>query len=293
MAAGGGGGVNGHRFTFGMHIFRAALRLSQPVTEHAARIKFGVWIAYCALFAVFIMLPIASSFVFSMNSSRFPSLPLGGLDFRWYREALSDPKDFAALGRTFFVGIAAAAMATCIGAAAAYTDFRYRFFGKTGFLILILSPPTVPLAILGLGFLVYFSQLGISGNAPAVALAHTVICIPFAMALVRLRLAQMNKNLEAAAWNLGAGEWEAVRYVILPFIKPALIAAFLITAALSFDEFAVAWFVSGISETLPVRVLNLLAGPVSPRINVIGTAAFSATITMIIIAYAYMARDKK
>ncbi len=257
------------------------------------KIKTVALVVYCALFALFIALPIASSFVFSLNSARFPSLPLGDIDFRWYQESLSDPKDFAALARTLWVGIIAAAVATCIGFTAAYTDFRYHFFGKKGFLILILSPPTVPLVILGLGFLSYFSRLGISGSTTAIALAHTVICIPFATAITRLRLAQMNKNLEAAAWNLGASEWMAMRYVILPFVLPALIAAFLITMALSFDEFAVAWFVSGIFETLPVRVLNLLAGPVSPRINVIGTATFCVTMSMVVIAHILISGRKK
>lgn len=255
--------------------------------------KGAVVVVYCVLLALFILLPIASSFVFSIHSERFPSLPLGDIDFRWYQEALSDPKDFAALLRTILIGVVVAVVATCIGFTAAYVDFRYRFLGKTGFLILILAPPTVPLVILGLSFLVYFSQIKISGGVTAIVLAHTVICVPFATAIIRLRLAQMNKNLEAAAWNLGAGEWMAVRHVILPFVKPAVIASFLVTMALSFDEFAVAWFVSGVSETLPVRVLNLLAGPVSPRINVIGTVTFSATIAMVIIAQALMTEWKK
>ena len=259
----------------------------------ADKIRDYALVAYCALVALFILLPIASSFVFSLNSERFPSLPLGEFDLRWYRESLSDPKDLSALLRTILIGAVAATLSTGIGFASAYVDFRYRFRGKTGFLILILLPPTVPLLILGLGFLAYFSRLGISGTTGAVMLAHTVICIPFGMAMSRLRLSQMDKNLEAAAWNLGASEWAAMRHVIFPFVRPALIASFLITMALSFDEYAVAWFVSGVNETLPVRVLNLLAGPVNPKINVIGTATFSVTIAMVVIAQILMTRRGK
>lgn len=256
------------------------------------KIATGILCTYVVLMVLFILLPIASSFIFSFSSERFPSSLLIDFDARWYREVLSDPKDYAALQRTLLIGAVVSMVATCIGFTAAYVDFRYNFLGKTGFLVLILSPPAVPLVILGLGFLTYFSQVGIAGSAVAVALAHTVICIPFATALVRLRLAQMDKNIEKAAWNLGASEWKAMRHIILPFVRPALVASLLITFALSFDEFAVAWFVSGISETLPVRVLNLLAGPVSPRINVIGSATFSATITMTIMALILMARKK-
>ena len=91
-------------------------------------------------------------------------------------------------------------------------------------------------------------------------------------------------SLEAAAWNLGATEWMAMRHVILPFCRPAILAALFITMAVSFDEFAVAWFVSGLNETLPVRVLDFLQGQVSPRINVIGTFVFLASMTLVILA---------
>ena len=69
------------------------------------------------------------------------------------------------------------------------------------------------------------------------------------MAVIRLRLNQMDPDLEAAAWNLGGSEWQAMRHVIVPFCKPAIVSALFLTAAVSFDEFAVSWFVSGLNRT--------------------------------------------
>jgi spermidine/putrescine transport system permease protein len=54
--------------------------------------------------------------------------------------------------------------------------------------------------------------------------------------------------------------------------------------AVSFDEFAIAWFVSGLNETLPVKVLGFLQGQVSPRINAIGTFVFVTSMTLVILA---------
>jgi len=102
--------------------------------------------------------------------------------------------------------------------------------------------------------------------------------------VIRLRLSQMDPDLEAAAWNLGASEWAAMRHVIVPFARPAIFAALFITMAVSFDEFAVAWFVSGLNETLPVKVLGFLQGQVSPRINAIGTFVFMTSMTLVILA---------
>src|SRR5690606_7548875 len=113
---------------------------------------------------------------------------------------------------------------------------------------------------------------------------------PFAMAICRLRLAQMDPSLEAAAWNLGANRWRAVAHVVIPFCAQAILAALLITLAVSFDELAVAWVVSGLNETMPVRVLGFLQGQVSPRINAIGTLVFAVSMTLVILAQVLLMR---
>jgi len=239
---------------------------------------------YVLLCFAFIFAPIAASFVFSFNEDRFPSLPLGGFSMVWYDAVTADPLVWEGLRNTLLTGVSVSVIATALGFGAAYTDFRYKFFGKTFYLALALLPPTIPVVILGLAMLAFLSRVSLSGQLHAVIIAHVVMCAPFAMAIIRLRLSQMDPSLEAAAWNLGASEWMALWKVIIPFCRPAIFAALFITMAVSFDEFAVAWFVSGLNETLPVKVLGFLQGQVSPRINVIGTFAFVASITLVIVA---------
>jgi len=239
---------------------------------------------YIILSFAFIFAPIAPSFIFSFSVERFPSLPPRGFSTIWYEAVIKDPFVWEGLRNTALIGFCVAVLATLLGFCAAYTDFRYRFFGKNIYVALALLPPTIPVVILGLAMLAFLSRLSLSGAAYSVFIAHIVMCAPFAMAIIRLRLSQMDPTLEAAAWNLGASEWMAMRYVIIPFCKPALFAALFITMAVSFDEYAVAWFVSGINETLPVKVLGFLQGQVSPRINVIGSFAFVASMILVIIA---------
>ncbi|MGS1093952.1 ABC transporter permease [Aquamicrobium terrae] len=239
---------------------------------------------YVLLAFAFIFAPIAASFVFSFNVDRFPSLPLGGFSTVWYEAVAADPLVWEGLRNTLVAGLVVSVLATALGFGAAYTDFRYRFFGKNLYLALALLPPTIPVVILGLAMLAFLSNINLSGAIHSVIIAHVVMCAPFAMAIIRLRLSQMDPTLEAAAWNLGASEWNAMRHVIVPFCKPAIFAALFITMAVSFDEFAVAWFVSGLNETLPVKVLGFLQGQVSPRINVIGTFVFIASMTLVVLA---------
>ena len=72
--------------------------------------------------------------------------------------------------------------------------------------------------------------------------------------------------------------------MVFPFCRPAVVSAFCLTAAVSFDEFAVAWFVSGLNKTVPVIILEILQGNVDPQINAIGTVVFLTSMTLVVIA---------
>ncbi|MDU8913448.1 ABC transporter permease [Aestuariicoccus sp. MJ-SS9] len=236
-----------------------------------------------ALFA-FVFAPIVTSMVFSFNSDRFPTVPLGSFTTHWYETAFSRPEVWTAFGNSAVVALCAGALSTALGFATAYTDFRYGFRFKTAYLALALLPPTIPLVIMGLAMLAWLGRLGLSGTLPGIIIAHTVMGAPFAMAICRLRLQQMDTSLEAAAWNLGASPWRAMRSVVIPFCLPALVSAYCLTAAVSFDEFIVAWFVSGLNKTVPVMILEILQGNVDPQINAIGTVVFLTSMTLVIVA---------
>jgi spermidine/putrescine transport system permease protein len=239
---------------------------------------------YTVLVFVFIFAPIVASLVFSFNSDRFPTIPLGHFTTQWYKKAFSGEAIGPAIRTSLLVSGVTAVLATFIGFTAAYTDYRYNFFGKKAFLVLSLLPPTIPLIIFALATLGWLSMFNMSGKIVSIIIAHTVLCAPFAMAVIRLRLNQMDTNLEPAAWNLGASEWMAMKQVILPFTLPSIIAALCLTAAVSFDEFAVAWFVSGLNKTVPVVILEILTGNIDPQINAIGSVVFLVTITLVVIA---------
>jgi len=243
-----------------------------------------ILVGYVLLIFGFIYAPIIVSFVFSFNSDRFPTLPLGSFASDWYQAVWSDPSIWDGLKNSLITSLCVGVVATSLGFAAAYTDYRYSFKGKSAYIALMLLPPTVPVVILGLAMLAYLSRLQLSGQLYSVIISHIVITVPFAMALIRMRLGQMDKSLEEAGWNMGCTEWKALRHIVIPFVLPNLLAALLITMAVSFDEFAVAWFVSGLSETVPVKVLAFLQGQVSPKINVIGSIVFTFTITLVLVA---------
>ncbi|MEL7139471.1 MAG: ABC transporter permease [Pseudomonadota bacterium] len=236
---------------------------------------------YVAAIFVFVFAPIAFSIVFSFNSDRFPTIPLGEFTTVWYETIWADPDVWDAAARSLTVSLSTAVIATTLGFATAYTDYRFGFRFKSAYLALALLPPTIPLIILALAMLAWFARLGISGQIWSIVIAHSVLTAPFAMAIIRLRLEQMDASLEAAAWNLGAGPWRALREVILPFCRPAIIAAACLTAAVSFDEFTIAWFVSGLNKTIPVHILEIVQGNIDPQVNAIGSLVFITSMVLV------------
>ncbi|MEO0625091.1 MAG: ABC transporter permease [Pseudomonadota bacterium] len=259
----------------------------------------GPWLgwvlgAYLAAVFAFVFAPILFSMVFSVNSDRFPTIPLGEFTWHWYETIWADPDVWDAALTSLTVSLSTAAIATTLGFCTAYTDFRFGFRFKSAYLALALLPPTIPLIILALAMLAWFSKLGISGQVWSIVAAHSVLTAPFAMAIIRLRLNQMDESLEAAAWNLGASEWRAMRLVVLPFCRPAIVAAFCLTAAVSFDEFTIAWFVSGLNKTIPVHVLEIVQGNIDPQVNAIGTLVFVTSMLLVATSQAlFMLRTPK
>lgn len=247
-------------------------------------------ILYTALVFGFIFAPIVSTVVFSFNADRFPSLPWGGFSLTWYEAIFADESIRRGLANSLTVAGATALIATFLGFAAAYVDYRYRFLGKSAYLALVALPPTVPVVILGVAMLTFEGRMGFSGTVWGIIVGHVVLSAPFAMALVRMRLADLDPDIERAAWNLGATPWRTMSGVIVPFCTPSLLASLFLTAAVSFDEFMIAWFVSGLNETLPVRVLAMLQGQVSPRVNAIGAVVFGVSITLVVLAQLLIGR---
>src|SRR6185312_4729824 len=133
VAAGGG-----HRPHHGRHTARSGFRSGQLCLSGARTMSDfnrNPWIdwalkLYILLGFAFIFAPIAASFVFSFNVDRFPSLPLGGFSTVWYEAVRADPLVWEGLRNTLIAGVVVSVLATALGFGAAYTDFRYKFFGK-------------------------------------------------------------------------------------------------------------------------------------------------------------------
>jgi spermidine/putrescine transport system permease protein len=239
---------------------------------------------YSLLVFMFIFVPIILFVVFSFGIDRYPSLVWRGATLSWYQDVFADPSIRSSFVNSVKVAISVSLLSTFIGSTFAYFANRWNFKGKSVFLALAVIPPCIPLIVLGLSLSIFLNHIGLGSSLIAVVISQTVICSAFSMAIVRLRLTQMDQTLEQAAWNLGYPEWPTIAHVVLPQVAPALVTSIFLTMAISFDEFVVAWFVSGLDVTLPVKIYAMLGGDVSPKINAIGSMAFGISVTLVLIA---------
>jgi spermidine/putrescine transport system permease protein len=239
---------------------------------------------YSLLAFMFIFVPIILFVVFSFGVDRYPSLVWRGGTLSWYRDVFADPSIRSSFANSVKVAIGVSLLSTFIGSTFAYFANRWNFTGKSIFVALAVVPPCIPLIVLGLSLSIFLNRIGLGNSLIAVIISQTVICSAFSVAIVRLRLTQMDQTLEQVAWNLGYSEWPTIVHVVLPQVAPALVTSIFLTMAISFDEFVVAWFVSGLDVTLPVKIYAMLGGDVSPKINAIGSLAFGISATLILIA---------
>jgi spermidine/putrescine transport system permease protein len=102
----------------------------------------------------------------------------------------------------------------------------------------------------------------------------------------------LDVRYEEAGWDLGANRLRAIKNIVLPLTAPGIVAAFLLTFTLSFDEFIIAWFVCGFQETLPVKVWGLIRSGLNPTINAIGAVIFIFSMALAVIAQ-YLIQSRK
>src|SRR3546814_20254664 len=79
-------------------------------------------------------------------------------------------------------------------------------------------------------------------NLSAITIAHVSFSFPFVAVVVRARLQGFNRELAEAAQDLGASEWRVFRDVMVPFMRPGLIAGGMLAFTLSLDDFVITFF---------------------------------------------------
>ena len=262
-------------------------RPSRAPLEYSRTLWMRLWVGAVMLF---LYAPLIVLVIFSFNDSK-RNVVWRGFTTRYYEKALGNDQLVEALFNSLTIAALATIVSLALGAVAAVMLWRFRFPLKGAVDGTISLPIIVPEICLGVAFLMFFARVGWPTdlvwpfNLGAITIAHITFCFPFVTMVVRSRLASFNREQEEAAKDLGASEWQMFRDVLIPHIRPALVAGALLSFTLSLDDFVITYFTSGPDTiTFPVKVYSMVRVSVTPEVNAASTLLIVLTVILTFIA---------
>ena len=248
--------------------------------------------AFALLYLAFLYIPVLLLPLFSFNDNVYVTFPLKGFTFKWYQSMAANQPLVDAFMASVKVGVLVSAVSTVLGMLAAMAMTRYDFPGKAALTSLIMVPLVIPYIILGVSLLVLARQaLGINLSLWTIGLSHVLVCVPLSMLVLMARLEGFDKSLEEASFDLGEGAWRTFWRVTFPLAVPGIISSFLLCFSASFDEFVLAFFLSGTEPTLPIYMYSLLRFPSKvPGALALASCILMGSIVVIVFAEWYRRR---
>jgi spermidine/putrescine transport system permease protein len=207
---------------------------------------------------------------------------------------------FSAFLNSLTIATLSTIISTILGLTTAITLWKFNFYLKKYYDLALLFPIIIPEICMGISMLVFFNFI----NWPAfeiwpltlsnIIIAHVSFTFPFIAIIIRSRLAILNTDTLEAGLDLGANNIQIIRLIIIPFIKPAIIASFLLAFTLSLDDFVVTFFTSGPnSVTLPVKIYSMVRFGITPEINAVSTLLILILIFCTFFVIRYLSKNNR
>jgi putative spermidine/putrescine transport system permease protein len=241
-------------------------------------------LAFHAIFVTFILAPIVVVCAVAFTPEGYLSLPTKGFSLRWFKAILNYPEFLRAFRDSLWLAALSSTIAIGLAVPAALAIARYRFPGREAMTALFLSPLMIPHVVLGIAFLRFFSQIGLSGSFLGLILSHIIVVLPFALRLVLAASYGIDQRIEHAAISLGANSFVTFRRVTLPLIMPGVVSGWVLAFINSFDEVTMTVFIASPSTTtLPVRLFLYIQDNIDPLVTSISASLILMTAVLMIV----------
>lgn len=249
---------------------------------------------YALLYLAFLYLPVLLMPLFSFNDGTIVAFPLKGFTLKWYAHLGAEETLLRATVNSLIVGAVTAVMATSLGLFAARAYVRYRFKGRELSEGLVMLPLVIPGIIVASSMLVMFISMGLKPSLITVIMGHVFLALPFAVSIMKSAFDDFDQSLEEAAFDLGETVVGVFRRVTLPIVSPGIVASLLVTFTVSFDEFVLAFFLSGNQPTLPVYIWSQIRFPAKlPNTLALGSLLLLISVLLLLVAEFFRRRSAK
>jgi len=249
---------------------------------------------YAALGLLYLFVPIAWIVWFSFNK------PAGRYNIVWqhftfdnWRHPFSNTSLTDAFTESLKIAAISTTVATVLGSLIAIALSRYQFTGVSGFNLLLVLPLTTPEIVLGSSLATLFLDADVTRSFTTVVIAHIMFQVSFVALTVRARVRGFDWTLEQAAQDLGASPLRTFRKVTFPLILPGVLAAALLSFALSIDDFIITLFNAGSLSTFPLYINGSFRVQFPAQANVLATMVLVVSVSLMMIGVVHSIRRER
>ncbi len=230
-------------------------------------------------------LPLVSVGFASVSKARYLTFPINRYTGEWMEQALTSPnvRDLVATSLKIAVSVTVLSMVIGFFGALAFARFQWKYRGL--FQKLILLPIFFPQTVLGLALLIWFSALGVQPSWKTAVVAHLVWIAPITTLIIAIRAYGFDPALEEAARDMGASTLTILREVTLPLLMPGVISAGLFAFLLSWGNFPLSLFTTGVDATLPKWLYARMVSGYTPQIPALGVLSVVGSAALMLIGF--------
>lgn len=240
--------------------------------------------AFAMLLYLWLFAPLINIVVFTFNE------PRGRRNLAWnqftlenWAQPFKDSDLTSAFLKSLLVAAIAVGVALVLGSLMAIALARYRFTGSKFTEIFLVLPLTTPEIVLGASLYQLFLGQQVTLGFGTVVIAHIMFCVSFVALTIKARVRGFDWTLEDAAMDLGASPWRTFRKVTFPLILPGILAAALLSFALSLDDYIITDFTKGEYVTFPIQVNNAFRIAFPPQVNVLATIVLVVSVLLLVL----------
>ena len=227
---------------------------------------------FVALVMFYLLFPGVVVIIMSFSSGTFLEFPPSSLSLQWYASFFSDPSWTDAAWTSIQIGFAVAIFSTVVGTLAAYGLVRVGSRVRGAATMVLLTPITFPVIVVGIATYLGLVNLGLIGTKIGIVLAHSIGAIGYVVVIVSATLANFDQRLEQAARSMRAGPFQTFMRVTLPLIKPGVIGGAGFAFIHSFLGGVISSPVNGLSiRTLPLKMWENMRHQIDPTIAAVAS----------------------
>jgi len=242
----------------------------------------------------FIVLPLAVIVWVSFFSNNILSFPAEGYTLGWYERAWSRAEFRGGLLLSLATALFASIGSLVVGVPASFALARFKFVGRDVVTNILLSPMVVPGIVGGAAMYIFYieaelaTEVQIAGSVPGLLAAHLLVAIPWTVRLTTASLIGLDRSISEAAASLGAGPFTIFFRIVLPVIKPALIASALFAFVASFIDLEKSLFLVGPGRTtLQIAIVSYLEWNLDSTIAAVATVQIAIIAVLLLITNRY------